>query len=102
MDYFEQSRIVGQFTAGPMKHAVVPSYPQPAFSGFMMELLADEWLLLQAMYWRWGEGIIEQQRQFIGFEFGCTATAGVADLQKTLSVASKVRKAMILGFFFFF
>jgi hypothetical protein len=64
-----------------------------AFASMLMELLADEWLIIQAMYWRWGAGIHERQKQFVAYEFGNSATAGGADYKTTMNIAEKVRES---------
>ncbi|KAI7667617.1 hypothetical protein KC319_g6618, partial [Hortaea werneckii] len=55
MDYFESMYPPGpraNYLHSPMQHAVVPPTPNRAFAAQLFELLADEWLLTQAMYWR--------------------------------------------------
>ena len=66
---------------GLANHPVLPPSPKRAFAGLVLEMLADEWLLLQAMYWRWGDGVWEKERfeeqvKFLEFEFGNTITGG--------------------------
>lgn len=39
-------------------HPVVSRRPS---ARLMLEMLADEWLLLQAMYWRWGDRVQERE-----------------------------------------
>jgi len=63
-----------------LMHAIVPPTPKRAFAASILELLADEWLLLQAMYWRWGDGVHEvpafdAQLSFLEYEFGRTSTS---------------------------
>ncbi|KAF1989517.1 hypothetical protein K402DRAFT_326812 [Aulographum hederae CBS 113979] len=68
MDYFES------------KNPILPETPKRAFAASVLEILADEWLLLQAMYWRWGDGeyhvpAFNDQLSFLEFEFGRTSTS---------------------------
>lgn len=90
MDFFESRSSPLARPLGAMVHSVVPRPPQLGFASMVLELLADEWLVLQAMYWRWGEGNIDRQRDFIAFEFGRSATAGMSSVANTLAVAEKV------------
>ena len=75
---------------GLAAHPLVPSTPKRGFVSMMFELLADEWLILQAMYWRWGPGIYERQEKFLAFDFGDVASGGIAEYEKTLSLGAKV------------
>lgn len=86
IDYFETtflpsasscSSLIEQGLSPP----VLPSTPKRAFAAMMFELLADEWLAMQGMFWRWGDGEwekekFEEQMRFLEFEFGTMSTAG--------------------------
>ena len=80
IDYFETTypapRRYSSLLATPMQHPIVPRTPQRAFAAQLFELLADEWLVTQAMYWRWYEPHLEKQRKFLAAEFGNSSNAG--------------------------
>jgi len=75
---------------GLAAHHVVPVTPKRAFASMMFEMLADEWLVVQAMYWRWGPGIYEKQEKFLALDFGSASSGGDADFDKMLSLGAKV------------
>ena len=58
------------------RHPVLPSTPRRAFAALLIEILSDQWLVIQAMYWRWGEGVADKQRLYLLSEFGDTMGAG--------------------------
>jgi len=85
MAYFEAafpatSDVKTSIVGKTLTHAILPSTPKRAFAASVLELLADEWLLLQAMYWRWGDGVHEvpafdAQLSFLEYDFGRTSTS---------------------------
>lgn len=91
--------------AGLADHPVLPPSPKRAFAVLILEMLADEWLLVQAMYWRWGDGVWEKERfeeqlQFLEFEFGNTGTGGRPSVsyEETCSIGKKVSSAATASF----
>ncbi|KAI6846213.1 hypothetical protein KC364_g2909 [Hortaea werneckii] len=100
MDYFETMYPPGSspdLVPSPMQHAVVPSTPKRAFAAQLFELLADEWLLTQAMYWRWYAPHLDKQRKFLAMEFGNSSTGGLAPLETQRAIGEK-RMARFAGF----
>ncbi|KAI7344387.1 hypothetical protein KC320_g8870 [Hortaea werneckii] len=100
MDYFESMYPPGPGPASlhsPMQHAVVPPTPNRAFAAQLFELLADEWLLTQAMYWRWYAPHLAKQRKFLAMEFGNSSTGGLAPLETQQAIGEK-RMARFAGF----
>ncbi|KAI7236898.1 hypothetical protein KC330_g3512 [Hortaea werneckii] len=100
MDYFEtmyRPGLSSDLIPSPMAHAVVPSTPKRAFAAQLFELLADEWLLTQAMYWRWYAPHLAKQRNFLAMEFGNSSTGGLAPLETQQAIGEK-RMARFAGF----
>ncbi|KAI7545044.1 hypothetical protein KC331_g6451 [Hortaea werneckii] len=100
MDYFETMyppSSSSDLLPSPMQHAVIPSTPKRAFAAQLFELLADEWLLTQAMYWRWYAPHLAKQRKFLAMEFGNSSTGGLAPLETQQSIGEK-RMARFAGF----
>ncbi|KAI7724306.1 hypothetical protein KC322_g13 [Hortaea werneckii] len=100
MDYFESMYPPGpraNYLHSPMQHAVVPPTPNRAFAAQLFELLADEWLLTQAMYWRWYAPHLAKQRKFLAMEFGNSSTGGLAPLETQQAIGEK-RMARFAGF----
>ncbi|RMY79180.1 hypothetical protein D0863_00169 [Hortaea werneckii] len=100
MDYFESMYPKGpgpNYLHLPMQHAVVPPTPNRAFAVQLFELLADEWLLTQAMYWRWYAPHLAKQRKFLAMEFGNSSTGGLAHLETQQAIGEK-RMARFAGF----
>lgn len=103
IDYFETTFPPSpvpssSFTQGGINHPVLPSTPKGAFAAMVFELLADEWLAMQGMFWRWGDGEwekekFEEQMRFLEFEFGSMSTAGRRgmDVEEVRSVGREVR-----------
>lgn len=101
IDYFEHTfpspPPSTKHVASLADHAVLPPSPKRAFAALILEMLADEWLLLQAMYWRWGDGVWEKERfeeqlKFLEFEFGNTGTGGRPSVsyKETCNIGKKV------------
>lgn len=81
IDFFEKAFPPAPQTKPALNHAVVPRTPKRAFAAMMLEILSDEWVAIQGMFWRWGDGEWEQEKfdqqlQFLEFEFGNTNTGG--------------------------
>ena len=81
IDYFERTFPPPPHNELALDHAVVPGTPKRAFATMMFEMLSDEWVAIQGMFWRWGDGEwererFEQQMGFLEFEFGNTNTGG--------------------------
>jgi len=55
---------------------LVPRKPKQRFISMLLELLADEWLVVQAMYWRWAPESLQKQKTFLEYEFGHASTGG--------------------------
>jgi glutathione S-transferase len=70
---------------------LVPREPKQRFVSMLLELLADEWLVVQAMYWRWAPESLEKQRTFLEYEFGHASTGGRGTFQEKLTIGKKVR-----------
>jgi glutathione S-transferase len=70
---------------------LVPRTPKRRFVSMILELLADEWLVVQAMYWRWAPESLQKQRTFLEYEFGHASTGGRGSFQEKLAIGQKVR-----------
>ncbi|KAF8438270.1 hypothetical protein BGX38DRAFT_916174 [Terfezia claveryi] len=91
IDYIEKTHPPSPANGvGLAAHPVVPVTPKRAFASMVFELLADEWLVVQAMYWRWGPGIYEKQEKFLALDFGSVSSGGDDDFDKMLSLGAKV------------
>ena len=91
IDYIEKTHSPSPTNGvGLAAHPVVPVTPKRAFASMMFEMLADEWLVVQAMYWRWGPGIYEKQEKFLALDFGSVSSGGDDDFDKMLSLGAKV------------
>lgn len=103
IDYFEttsppSSSPSASLTERGINHLVLPSTPKRAFATMIFELLADEWLAMQGMFWRWGDGDwekdkFEEQMRFLEFEFGSMSTAGRRgmDVEEVRKIGREVR-----------
>ena len=81
MDYVEAR--ASSFPQRWFDHPVIPASPRRAFTAMLLELLADDWLVMQAMYWRWWEPHYQRQAQFLAYEFGYgDGAASAADMQR--------------------
>jgi hypothetical protein len=74
---------------------LVPQRPKQRFFSMLLELLADEWLVVQAMYWRWAAEGQQKQRTFLNYEFGHSSTGGRGSLQDKLAIGQKVRLCQV-------
>jgi len=91
IDYIEKTHPPSPANGvGLAAHPVVPETPKRAFASMMFEILADEWLVVQAMYWRWGPGIYEKQEKFLALDFGSVSSGGDGDFDMMLSLGAKV------------
>ncbi|TKA22539.1 hypothetical protein B0A50_08080 [Salinomyces thailandicus] len=101
MDYFETLHPPGsndsQLLPTPMHHPILPPTPTRAFAARLLELLADEWLVTQAMYWRWHPPHLSRQDKFLAAEFGNSSTGGLAPFQAQQTLGAK-RMARFAGF----
>jgi glutathione S-transferase len=68
---------------------LVPRSPRKKFVSMLLELLADEWLLIQAMYWRWAPDVFPKQKEFIEYEFGHAATGGTKSYKETIAIGQQ-------------
>ena len=95
LDYFEEQDKLGLLSAAGVVSPMGPLFPpdaQVTFASMVMELLADEWLVIQAMYWRWGKENFEQQGKFVEYEFGSSSKPGNADYEDTARIAQKASR----------
>jgi hypothetical protein len=69
---------------------LVPQSPKQRFVSMLLELLADEWLVVQAMYWRWAPESLAKQKTFLEYEFGHASTGGRGTFQEKLAIGEKV------------
>lgn len=69
---------------------VIPATPKRRFLAMLLELIADEWLLLQAMYWRWSPKSLEKQQAFLEYEFGESVTGGKGTFDEKIAVGRVV------------
>jgi glutathione S-transferase len=84
MEFFE--------TRNPSPSApLVPHQPKKKFVSMLLELLADEWLVVQAMYWRWAPEHLEKQQRFLDYQFGFASTGGRGSIQECLDIGRKAR-----------
>jgi hypothetical protein len=92
MDYFEamDPTLFSSNSNGFMTHPMVSRSPQLAFASMVLELLGDEWLINQAIYWRWGKGNFEQQRDYLAFEYGNFAKGGLSNYDEAFKNGEKV------------
>jgi glutathione S-transferase len=70
---------------------LVPSGPKRRFISMLLELLADEWLVVQAMYWRWSPEKLKKQQAFLDYEFGSSSSGGRGSLAERMAVGRAVR-----------
>lgn len=95
MDFFEGAYASGaspsnfELLPTPMQHPAVPRDPNHAFAAYLFELLADEWLLTQAMYWRWYQPHLAKQRKFLATEFG-SSRGGTCPLKDQQNVGEVI------------
>ncbi|GAB7345556.1 hypothetical protein MBLNU457_3866t1 [Dothideomycetes sp. NU457] len=92
MDFFEETYVPGariiDLLPTLMQHSIIPRDPNHAFAAHLFELVADEWLVTQAMYWRWYRPHLAKQRTFLATEFG-NARGGVNPLKDQLAIGEK-------------
>src|ERR1700759_3812566 len=65
---------------------LIPATPRKRFISMLLELLADEWLLVQAMYWRWSPESLEKQKTFLEYEFGRSAGGSRASYAEKMEI----------------
>jgi len=70
---------------------LLPSTPKRKLAAMLLELLSDEWFVIQAMYWRWSPQYFEKQRTFLEYEFGRSASGDRGTYQEKIAVGAKVR-----------
>jgi glutathione S-transferase len=93
MEFFE--------TRHPSSSApLVPRKPKQRFASMLLELLADEWLVVQAMYWRWAPESLQKQKTFLEYEFGHASTGGRGSFQEKLAIGQRVQFCPVQRFSF--
>jgi hypothetical protein len=68
----------------------IPDTPKRGFLAMLLELVADEWLLIQAMYWRWFPPHLDKQRTFLEYEFGELAMGGKGSFTDKVALGKEV------------
>jgi hypothetical protein len=70
---------------------LLPATPKRRFIAMLLELLADEWFVVQAMYWRWSPQNLEKQKTFLEYEFGRSASGDSGTFAEIVAIGAKVR-----------
>lgn len=89
MEYFEK-----RF---PTPNApLIPPTPTKRFVAMLLELISDDWMLTQAIYWRWSPENLEKQRRFLEYEFGDSGTGGQGSFADKVANGAKVTITLIM------
>jgi glutathione S-transferase len=89
-DYVQDTtEIIDFLEAAHPAVSVYPDTPVQRLVALMLELYADEWLVIPAMHYRWS--VLDQQREFIFSEFG-RMSAPDASLEEQVKVGERTSR----------
>ncbi|KAI8824577.1 uncharacterized protein EV422DRAFT_565266 [Fimicolochytrium jonesii] len=84
--------IIDYFEARYPSNPVLPPSPLARFAAMLVELVADEWLILIAMQWRWGAPHFAAQEKWVWTQFGSGMFAEPGTEDAAIDVGKKSGK----------
>lgn len=84
----DTKEIIAEIESKHPEPRIIPSDHTLSFVSNILELYADEWLVLPAMYYRWG---FEQQKPYLYYEFGRTNSPDTS-LDKIMKAGKRVAR----------
>lgn len=87
----DSSEIIDYFEQAYPEHSIEPQTPKQQLVAHLLELHADEWLVMASLWYRWK---VPQNRDFIIAEFGRYALPGMPVFIRNL-MANSIRRTMM-------